>query len=238
MMHKKFIDLHKAIAGLVMLLVVGCATNKKNLEHHWPLHSGSREHKQNIYKYYEGPERPLEELAILQVRAPVGLLKMIPGPLGAEDRHSYSSGDFALLPERQTIELAYLKNWGRGYTHSIGTVPVDFRANPRRVYRTFYAEGVEVWHAMILDITDDVAIDYILENAPHQDVRKQALELVTLQETIVRVAQKDSNIGVRRVAIQKLTDVKVLKEIATTDGNQWIRSIATKRLNEINLGRG
>ena len=58
----------------ILLLSSGClTTSQTNIASQWPLQSGS----EDVYQYYEGESLPLEEVAILDVPNPLGIMKQI-----------------------------------------------------------------------------------------------------------------------------------------------------------------
>ena len=96
------------LIGLLSLLQSSCTSTQ--IDDQWPQQAGAT----GIYKHYEGPDVPLGQLAVLQVKEPIGLLKTFPGMLGAESRDYYYSGSFAIMPGSQSIPLSYFEEgvWG------------------------------------------------------------------------------------------------------------------------------
>ncbi|MGK0176650.1 MAG: hypothetical protein ACJAT5_000532 [Lentimonas sp.] len=125
----------------VLLLLSGCSTSSRtSIESQWPLQAGS----EDFHQYYEGEPLPLEEIAVLDVRNPLGIMKEIsPMALVAKRDYCYS-GKFALKPGKQTLSLSYFRSSGVTYYSSLKPFEVQFYAEKSRRYRAFYMEGYEL----------------------------------------------------------------------------------------------
>lgn len=166
----------------VLLLLSGCSTTSRtDIASQWPLQLGS----DDIYQYYEGDPLPLEEVAVVDVRIPLGVMKRIsPMSLTAAQEYYYS-GKFALKPGKQTVALSYFRS--AGLTHySSKPIEVTFYAEKGRLYRTFYIEEYELYMETnderdlyrflveIYDVTDREALSKMANSARFKAFRRDA----------------------------------------------------------------
>ena len=127
---------------LSVLLLSGCSTSSRtSIASQWPLQTGS----EDIYQYYEGESLPLEEVAVLNIQHPLGIMKQIsPMALTAKQDYYYS-GKFSLRPGKQIIALSYLHSSGPTYYSSLKPIEVPLYAEKGRIYRTFCVEDYELY---------------------------------------------------------------------------------------------
>jgi hypothetical protein len=167
----------------VLVLLSGCITSSRtSIASQWPLQAGSDE----IYQHYEEESLPLEEVAILDVRNPLGVMRQIsPMSLTAKQDYYYS-GEFSLKPGKQVIALSYLRNSGASYYSSLKPIEVTLNAEKGRLYQTFYLEDYELYmetkdpkdlhriYVEIYDVTDREALSKMANSARFKAFRREA----------------------------------------------------------------
>ena len=214
---------------ILILIIAGCSTTSQRP---WPLQSDGYD----VYKYYEGPELPMEALALLDIDDPVAI----------KFENNYYNGTFAVAPGKQTIELWYTEtSAGKRTASSRSIVPTTFTAFAGRRYKAFandFFDDTSVppnyWHPLILDITDDGALTSLVKESPHVGVRVEALDLITDQKVIYHVAKNDQESRVRAAAMRKLTDKDIetiSAQHASVDTGRW-QAIPTSEYTELTLG--
>ncbi len=186
---------------ITLFLVCGCRTPQTSMI--WPLQTGSTD----IYQFYSGEQLPINQLAIINLKFPVCI----------KVGEKYYQHRFALRPGLQTIDLAYFDfNKFGARTILNKPIPVEFSAEQGKIYQPFYLhyrDLVEVTKSpnsiaiIILDITDDNAVESIIISSPYPSVRVQALELTTNIPLLSRVALKDTDMWVRRIAGERLSSL-------------------------------
>ena len=166
----------------------------------WPLLSGTTD----IFKYYEGDDRSVEELSILQVD----------GPYCIEKEGRYYRKLFALLPGERVVDICYYSyNKFGAATRSHQPASVKFLAERGRTYRPFHleyedlastAQHSSVWSPIILDVTDQAAIDRIINEIPYNSVKEQAIHFSTNKELLQHLANHGALHSIRRTAAERL----------------------------------
>ena len=170
-----------------LLLISGCSTSRRTgIAAQWPLQAGI----EDVYQYYEGEPLPPEEVAILDIRNPLSIMKQISPMALTAKRDYYYSGKFALKPGKQTISLSYLRSAGVGHYSSIESVEVPVVARKGRLYRTFCIEGLELYletkdqqdinrfYIEIYDVSDREALSGIIKSGRFEAFRREAKALL------------------------------------------------------------
>ena len=162
---------------ILMLTILGCSTTKLQIP--WGLQSDTPD----VYKYYEGPELPIEKLAILRIESPVAI----------KFDGSYYNGTFAVIPEEQTIDLWYTQNEEGRLTSSLRSVtPTVFTAVAGRRYKAITKDFFDdtsvpphYWNPEIVDITDEAAPSTLIREPTSLGVNK-------VQELLARTADRST----------------------------------------------
>ena len=185
-----------ALIGLISLC--GCKTVRNSDP--WPLLFGTAD----IYKYYDGNDLPINELAIIQ----------LDGDYCIEKDSRYYRKKFAVLPGEQKVNISYYtyNKFGAG-TRSREPFPVTFFAESGRTYRPFHleyedlastAQHSSVWVAIVLDVTDQEAIDSILKESPYKSVIKQAIQFSTNEDLLQHLSGDGATSSIRKTATKRL----------------------------------
>jgi hypothetical protein len=143
---------------------------------------------EDIYQYYEGESLPLDEVAVLEIQYPLGIMKQIsPMALTAKQDYYYS-GKFSFKPGKQIIALSYLRSSGPTYYSSLKPIEVPLYAEKGRLYRTFCVEDYELYmetnnerdlnrfFVEIYDMTDREALSKIANTGRFKAFRREAEE--------------------------------------------------------------
>jgi hypothetical protein len=81
-------------------------------------------------------------------------------------------------------------------------------------------------------MTDQKKLERVAKEAESRSVRATAVRKLTDQTVLADIAKNDSNWDVREAAVEKLTDQTVLADIAKNDSDGYIRSAAVKKLTD------
>ncbi len=176
----------------------------------WPLHSGTND----LRKYYDGPELPLEQLAILHVRRPF-CIKI-------DDKYYRKS--FLIQPGRNVINISLFGFTDVGASvFSDDEVSVKFYAKPRHIYRFIHIDyfeisqyiktDVNVWKPMIIDITDDDTILDVINECQFPTVREKVLGLIRNMNYVSSISQNDPDESVRKAAEKKLASMNLREKL-------------------------
>ena len=76
-------------------------------------------------------------------------------------------------------------------------------------------------------------LNEIVINYSNRNVKIAAVNNITDQYYLRRIARKHSSCHVRAAAIKKLNDIKALQDIAENDSNRTVKKIAFKKIKEI-----
>ncbi|MFI2744157.1 hypothetical protein ACG2LH_15595 [Zhouia sp. PK063] len=79
--------------------------------------------------------------------------------------------------------------------------------------------------------TSQSKLSAIALNDSDNEVRKSAVEKLTIQSTLSTVALNDSDSDIRKLAVSKLTIQSTLSTVALNDKDSDVRKLALKRLN-------
>ena len=148
----------------LMWTIVGCSIGK--LSGPWGLQSDLPD----VYRFYEGPEIPIEKLATLDIQSPVAI----------KFDGNYYSGKFAVTPGEKTIDLWYAESVeGRRRSSLRSVVPTTFSAVAGRRYKALSNDFFDVtnvppnyWHPEIMDITEDSALSKLVREPTNLGVAK------------------------------------------------------------------
>lgn len=187
---------------LLALLLSGCSTSSRTrLESQFPLQVGSKD----VYQYYEGSPLPLEEVAIIDVQNPLGILKQVSPMALTAKKDYYYSGKFALRPGAQIIPLSYFQNVGPT-SYSSKPVGVPLNAKKGSSYRTFYVKGSELYEETnderdmnrlfveIYDVTDREALSEIVNSGRLEAFRREAETLLQQLDNQTQINVSDQRL--------------------------------------------
>ena len=226
---------------LTTLSLSGCATTSR-ISDHWDLQPDTHD----VYKHYEGPALPIGELAVLDVRAPISIMKKVGRTSTVSKGEVYFNGKFAFLPGTQQVELALLERVARGYTSSVRPTTRTFRAKAGRTYATFSTSNEDLkalkasirsgyggnWNAYILDVTDERAVVGIARSHRTPQVRAKAVGMLSDEKSLKYIAENDEDAEVRVAAVKRLNDQELLARIALNDESSVVRRNAVMRLTD------
>ena len=152
----------------------------------------------------------MEELSILQ----------IDGAYCVEKDGRYYRKIFAMLPGEQTIDISYYTyNKFGAATRSHKPIAVKFSAKRGRTYRPFHleyedlartAQHSSVWSPIILDVTDQAAINRIINETQYNSVKEQAIKFSTNKELLQHLTNDGSVSSLRRAAEERLRILQFL----------------------------
>ncbi len=182
----------------LVLVLTGCALFQTPQP--WSLHPES----DAIYRYYTNDESALSESAILKIEDPLAMF--------SHDR--YYRRVFSVPAGEHTLDVSFLKYNAYGApTTSRKPITVTFTAVAGRTYKAFHIDfddmvgkvnHPDVWYVFILDITDDHALQHILDTSPYPTIRRAIVALVANQAIVERVAKTDPDSRVRNAAAARL----------------------------------
>ena len=94
------------------------------------------------------------------------------------------------------------------------------------------AKGRAVPRAAVEKLTDQPLLRKIAVEHEDDGVRRTAVKKLTDQPLLGKIAVEDEDGGVRRTALEKLTDQPLLEKIAVEHEDYWIRTAAVKKLTD------
>jgi len=111
-----------------------------------------------IHRFYEGPDRPASELAILKGESPVSLKEINgkPGPYLGGAYNWGPKGKFLveLLPGSYTFKIEYREVSRISITESTYPLEITVNLNPGRIYEIKTIVEFGRWHPLVIDVTE------------------------------------------------------------------------------------
>ncbi len=86
--------------------------------------------------------------------------------------------------------------------------------------------------AAVEKLTDQALLSKVALDAQDLYIRKAAAEKLTEETVLIKVAMEDTNSYVRIVAVEKLTDQSILAKVAMTDEDVYVRQAAVSKMTD------